>query len=53
MRDILFGYQQLNSAQIAQLRGWISYLRSVEPLFVVALERKYQLDFGADSTWNN
>jgi len=44
-------YRELNAEQIARLRGWISYVRSVEPLFVVALERKYNLDFEVDSTW--
>ncbi len=44
-------HQELNSEQIAHLRGWISYVRSVEPLFVAALERKYQLDFEAESIW--
>jgi retron-type reverse transcriptase len=44
-------YQELNSEQIACLRGWIAYLRSTEPLFVAALQRKYQLDFRTESTW--
>ena len=44
-------YQELNSEQIARLRGWIAYLRSTEPLFVAILQRKYQLDFETESTW--
>jgi RNA-directed DNA polymerase len=44
-------YRELNPQEIARLRGWISYLHSVEPTFVVALQRKYKLDFEADATW--
>jgi hypothetical protein len=42
---------QLETVEIARLRGWISYLHSIEPAYVRALERKYQLDFNANSTW--
>jgi RNA-directed DNA polymerase len=44
-------HKQLEPEQIAHLRGWIAYLRSVEPTFVLALQRKYELDFSADPTW--
>jgi len=43
--------QELQPAQVASLRGWISYLRSVEPSFVASLQRKYALDFDSGSTW--
>lgn len=42
----------LQRGQVASLRGWISYLRSVEPMFVLALQRKYELDLSAAPTWN-
>jgi len=41
----------LQPDQVASLRGWISYLRSVEPAFVEALQRKYELDFASGATW--
>jgi hypothetical protein len=41
----------LASDQVASLRGWISYLRSVEPAFVLALQQKYNLDFDQTFTW--
>jgi hypothetical protein len=37
--------------QMAHLRGWIAYLGSVEPAFVTALEKKYDLDFKSNITW--
>lgn len=43
--------KELKSDEVASLRGWISYLRSVEPVFVRAMQRKYDLDFDAISTW--
>jgi len=36
--------RELESGQVASFRGWISYLRSVEPTFIEALQRKYELD---------
>jgi hypothetical protein len=42
---------QLSAAEIASLRGWVSYVRSVEPDFVVALQNKYDLDFANQITW--
>lgn len=44
-------HKELPPQQLAHLRGWIAYLRSVEPVFVLALRRKYNLDFDANSTW--
>lgn len=44
-------HKQLQPEQLAHLRGWIAYLRSVEPIFVLALQRKYELDFDANPTW--
>lgn len=41
----------LEPSEIAHLRGWISYLHSIEPDFVHALERKYKLDLNANPTW--
>lgn len=41
----------LQAEQVASLRGWIAHLGSVEPMFVDALRRKYNLDFDAESTW--
>ncbi|MBZ5523196.1 MAG: retron St85 family RNA-directed DNA polymerase [Acidobacteriia bacterium] len=46
-----FKYKQLKPEEVASLRGWISYLRSIEPTFVLSLERKYGLDLAANSTW--
>lgn len=43
---------ELQPAEVASLRGWISYLRSVEPSFVSALQQKYDLDFASAITWN-
>jgi RNA-directed DNA polymerase len=45
--------KQLPPTEVASLRGWISYLHSVEPTFVLALERKYDISFASDSTWEN
>jgi hypothetical protein len=45
-------HHELDPPQVSSLRGWIAYLHSVEPSFVVALERKYDLDFNADTTWS-
>ena len=42
---------QLEPIEVASLRGWISYLRSIEPFFVQSLEQKYDLDLGANATW--
>jgi RNA-directed DNA polymerase len=44
-------HQELEPDQIAHLRGWISYMRSVEPDFVLSLQNKYDLDFNLDGTW--
>lgn len=44
-------HKMLEPAEVAHLRGWISYLRSVEPGFVLALERKYEMDLNANLTW--
>ncbi len=43
--------RELTPEEIASLRGWISYLRSVEPAFLVSLQRKYTLNFDSGSTW--
>ncbi|HLG16430.1 MAG TPA: retron St85 family RNA-directed DNA polymerase [Blastocatellia bacterium] len=43
--------KELEPVHAASLRGWICYLRSVEPAFVLALQRKYDLDFDASLTW--
>jgi RNA-directed DNA polymerase len=43
--------RQLPMEQMAHLRGWIAYLGSVEPAFVTALEKKYDLDFKSNITW--
>ncbi|HXI24803.1 MAG TPA: retron St85 family RNA-directed DNA polymerase [Pyrinomonadaceae bacterium] len=43
--------KQLEPEQIAHLRGWIAYMRSIEPAFVLALARKYDLDFDSHLTW--
>jgi RNA-directed DNA polymerase len=42
---------RLTPTEVGSLRGWIAYLQAVEPLFVVALQRKYELDFKSESTW--
>ena len=44
-------HKELGPERVAHLRGWIAYLRSVEPTFVTALEKKYHLEFRADATW--
>jgi len=44
-------HKELNPEQIASLRGWVSHLRSVEPQFVLALQRKYNLVFDDPATW--
>jgi RNA-directed DNA polymerase len=41
----------LSPDEVASLRGWISYLHSVEPTFVLSLERKYAINFALGSTW--
>lgn len=43
--------KKLEPVEVAHLRGWIAYLRSVEPGFVLALEHKYGLDLNANPTW--
>ena len=43
--------RELKPDEVAGLRGWISYLRSVEPAFLLSLQRKYALDFESGSTW--
>jgi RNA-directed DNA polymerase len=35
----------------ASLRGWIAYVRSVEPSFIEALQRKYALDLSVQNIW--
>ena len=45
-------HNELQPEQLAHLRGWIAYLRSVEPVFVLALQRKYNLNFDDNLTWN-
>jgi hypothetical protein len=42
---------ELSVVETASLRGWISYIRSVEPDFVSRLQRKYDLDFTVNATW--
>ncbi|MDX6497057.1 MAG: hypothetical protein QOG23_317 [Blastocatellia bacterium] len=44
--------KELEPERVAYLRGWIAYLRSVEPIFVTALQEKYDLDFKANATWD-
>jgi hypothetical protein len=44
-------HRQLQPQEIHQLRGWIAYVRSVEPTFVTSLQRKYNIDFEAGQTW--
>jgi RNA-directed DNA polymerase len=46
-------HNQLESHQVSSLRGWISYVRSVEPIFITALQRKYNVDFDAAETWEH
>ncbi len=43
--------KELEPERLTHLRGWIAYLRSVEPTFVTALQKKYGLDFEAEATW--
>jgi retron-type reverse transcriptase len=43
--------RDLQPSQVAHLRGWIAYVRSIEPAFVTSLEKKYNLDFGTNLTW--
>ena len=45
--------KQLAPDEIASLRGWIAYLRSVEPSFVLSLQQKYNLDFANRHTWES
>lgn len=45
-------HKDLEPEQVAHLRGWVSYLHSVEPTFVLALQRKYDLDFEDNKTWS-
>jgi hypothetical protein len=42
---------RLEAVRLDHLRGWIAYLHSVEPSFVIALQRKYELDFDDAQTW--
>lgn len=42
---------QLSPVDIASLRGSISYVRSVEPVFIQSLQKKYGIDFGDQGTW--
>ena len=42
---------ELQPEQVTSLRGWISYVHSVEPTFVEALQRKYDLNFASNITW--
>ena len=44
-------HNKLTPEKVAHLRGWIAYMHSVEPSFVMTLQRKYELDFDADATW--
>lgn len=44
-------HNELPADQFSHLMGWIAYLRSVEPVFVLALQKKYNLDFDASTTW--
>jgi RNA-directed DNA polymerase len=44
-------HKQLDASLIPHLRGWISYVSSVEPDFVRSLERKYALRFTDERTW--
>jgi RNA-directed DNA polymerase len=46
-------HNKLEPEKIAHFRGWIAYLRSVEPSFVLSLQEKYGLDFNADATWKS
>lgn len=46
-------HDKLKPEQVAHLRGWIAYMRSVEPAFVLSLQEKYSLDFNADATWGS
>ncbi len=46
-----FKRRELTPNEVASLRGWISYLRSIEPAFLVSLQRKYALDFDSGDTW--
>ena len=39
---LLRGQLDLESAN--QLRGWVAYVRSVEPEFIAALQLKYKID---------
>lgn len=43
--------RDLSQLELASLRGWISYIRSVEPDFIARLQRKYDLDFTVRATW--
>jgi RNA-directed DNA polymerase len=45
-------HNKLEAEKVAHLRGWIAYMRSVEPSFVLSLQEKYGLDFNADATWS-
>lgn len=44
-------FNELDPVEVAHLRGWISYVGWIEPAFVLALQQKYNLDFGANHTW--
>jgi hypothetical protein len=43
--------RELSILEVERLRGWVSYIRSVEPDFVARLQRKYDLDFSVKATW--
>jgi RNA-directed DNA polymerase len=43
--------QELQPDQVASLRGWIAYLRSVEPDFLKSIQQKYALDFDSANIW--
>jgi hypothetical protein len=45
-------HKTLEPSQITKLRGWIAYVRFIEPEFVASLQRKHDLDFSVDATWN-
>ncbi len=44
-------HNKLEPEELSNLRGWIAYMRSVEPGFVLSLQEKHGLDFSADATW--
>lgn len=44
-------YRDLNPEEVVHLRGWIAFVRGVEPEFVKRLEDKYGLDLADKTTW--